>query len=53
MSDVRIMQRKKVNHNQVKVIVDQVKVLMKRESDPEVRRNLATAGISLNNILMK
>lgn len=45
--------RKRIDYNSVKTIVDQVKVLMRREQDPEVKKDLVTAGMSLNRILLR
>jgi hypothetical protein len=53
LKDARIMQRKRVPYNKVKHLIDEVKRLMKREMDEDVRCNLISAGKELNKILMK
>jgi hypothetical protein len=53
LKDARIMTRKKVPYNKVKSLIDEVKRLMRNELDNDVRSILASAGMSLNKILMK
>lgn len=54
VSEARVKRRsRRINYNKVKEILDAVKILIKKESEPEVRRELANAGISLNKILLK
>jgi hypothetical protein len=45
--------KKPKSYNQVKDLIDSLKVVMKKESDPDVRKHLATAGLSLNRILLR
>jgi len=53
LSGARITNRKKINYNQVKTVIDSIKVLIKKEGDPSVRRDLCEAGMALNRILLK
>jgi len=53
LHEARIERRKKIPYNKVKDLLDQVKTLMRKEVDPDIRRSLVNAGINLNNILLK
>jgi hypothetical protein len=49
----RARRRNRINYDQVKIAVDIVKGLMKKESDPFIKSDLAKAGMTLNKILLK
>lgn len=45
--------RSKRNTEDVKAVIDQIKGMLRQEKDPTVRKYLAKAGLSLNNILIR
>ena len=45
--------RKRPNKEVIKQKIDEIKALIRAEDDPEIKRNLAQAGLALNNILIK
>jgi hypothetical protein len=53
LSEARGKTLRKINYNQVRFAIDIVKGLIRRENDPCVRSDLAKAGLTLNNILLK
>jgi hypothetical protein len=53
IGDVKTFNKRRINYNAVSGLVTEVKILMKRERDPEIKQELAKAGIALNKILMK
>lgn len=53
LSEARNKPLRRINYNQVRFAIDIVKGLIRRESDPIVRKDLAEAGMTLNKILLK
>lgn len=53
LSYARSRNRKRINYNEVKSAVDIVKGLMRKESDPFIKSDLAKAGMTLNKILLR
>lgn len=53
ISQATLPKKVKRNKEEVKFVVDWLKQLIKKEKDPECKRHLATAGIALNNLLIK
>jgi hypothetical protein len=41
------------NYNGVKQVVDGIKELMRKETDPEILHEMASAGMIMNKILLK
>lgn len=42
-----------VSRNEIKILLDSLKVILKKESDREVKQRLARAGIIINDLLVK
>jgi len=54
LSDFRTKgMKKKIDYAGVRFLLNGVKGMIKRESDPEVRKELTKAGMHLNSILFK
>lgn len=53
LSDARGNPRKKAPYDRVRLVINQVKDMMRKENDGHIKAILATAGNELNKILMK
>lgn len=53
LSNVKHYQPPKINYNEVRQAIDIVKVLIRKETDPFIKSDLAVAGITLNKILLR
>jgi hypothetical protein len=53
LSEVRLKPRKKVDYAGIRWLLNGVKSMIKKESDPAVKEDLAKAGMALNKILIK
>jgi hypothetical protein len=53
LSEARSKSLRRINYNQVRFAIDIVKGLIRRENDPLIKSDLAKAGLTLNNLLLK
>lgn len=53
LSSARLPRRKRVPRDEVKVLLDELKRLVRRKYESDITENLVTAGMHLNKILLK
>jgi hypothetical protein len=54
LSEARLPKKKRrIDYTKVGSVISDVKALLRKESDPDVRRSLAEAGMALSRILLK
>jgi hypothetical protein len=54
ISEARLpKKRKRINYERVRVVISEIKEMMKAENDRKVKMILAQAGLNLNKLLLK